>query len=166
MRDCCALDPVEKANPRNVANCPLCGGRGRRVKRITMENLLEPERLNEIRAGQYYFCQSPDCPAVYFNNESGSIFSKESLRVRVGIKEKSDPIPLCYCFGYTDEMIRREVAEKGRSAIPETIRAEVKAGNCSCEITNPSGSCCLGTVDAAVRRALKQRHVGVVTNGR
>jgi hypothetical protein len=30
-------------------------------------------------------------------------FRTEALRVRVGLKERADPIPLCYCFGFDEK---------------------------------------------------------------
>lgn len=44
--------------------------------------------------------------------------------------------------------------------IPQRITAEVKAGNCACEIRNSQGSCCLGNVTAAVNRAMERTVVG------
>jgi hypothetical protein len=33
---------------------------------------------------------------------------------------------------------------------------EVKAGNCACEMKNPSGKCCLGDVTRTVRDGLNE----------
>jgi hypothetical protein len=73
----------------------------------------------------------------------------------VGAKETEDPIPVCYCFNVTERMIHEEVAQTGRSTASTRIRAEVKAGNCRCEVENPSGRCCLGEVVAAEKRAVR-----------
>jgi hypothetical protein len=48
-----------------------------------------------------------------------------------------------------------EIRATGKCTIPQRITAEVKAGNCACEIRNPQRSCCLGNVNVAVKRALK-----------
>ncbi len=88
---------------------------------------------------------------VYFDR-AGGVIEKSQVRVRVGIKETEDPIPVCYCFGFTQEDIFEEIHAIGITRIPDKIRAEVKAGNCACEINNPSGSCCLGDVNRAVKR--------------
>jgi len=45
---------------------------------------------------------------------------------------------ICYCFGYTDEDIRNEVIEKGRSLIMERIMREKASGNCDCVNKNPN----------------------------
>ena len=47
---------------------------------------------------------------------------------------------ICYCFGYTDEAIRRDVVEHGgRSTIMERIKAEKSKGRCQCKTRNPRG---------------------------
>ncbi len=79
--------------------------------------------------------------------------SKADLRVRVGLKETADPVPVCYCFGFTEGMLLEEIQTIGHSSIPQRIAAEIKADNCACEVRNPQGSCCLGNVKAAVKRA-------------
>lgn len=129
--------------------CPACSQNGKPVKRITLESLLvHPER---IREEPYWFCQTGDCPVVYFSTDGGSLFHKGDLKVRVGIKEKEDPIPLCYCFHWDRARIRDEIRQTGTSTAIESITREIKAGNCRCEHTNPQGSCCLGDVSKAVK---------------
>jgi len=47
---------------------------------------------------------------------------------------------ICYCFGYSDEDIAKDVlANKGRSLIMEKIMAEKKIGGCSCGSKHPLG---------------------------
>jgi hypothetical protein len=47
---------------------------------------------------------------------------------------------ICYCFGYSDEDIRRDVLENnGRSLIMERILGEKKSGGCNCGATHPLG---------------------------
>ncbi len=48
-----------------------------------------------------------------------------------------------------------EIRSTGKSTVAERITAEVKAGNCACEVKNPSGKCCLGDVTRAVRNGLR-----------
>src|SRR5581483_3379784 len=67
------------------------------------------------------------------------------------LKEQEDPIPLCYCFGYTRENVRSDIEEHGATEIPERIKAEVQGGFCACEVKNPSGDCCLGNVVKAIQ---------------
>lgn len=149
MSDCCKVpEPAVAADER----CGRCGEKGRRVLRETMESLLKPEALERLADVSYSFDRTPECDVVYFSNEADSYFHKDDLTVRVGLKEAESPIPLCYCFGHTAESAREEIVATGRSTVAEKITAEVQAGNCSCEVKNPSGNCCLGDVNRAVHQ--------------
>lgn len=83
-----------------------------------------------------YFAVDPQAP----------VFRRDDLLVRVGAKEEADPIPVCYCFGFTRKDIANEIAATGGSTVADRITVQVKAGNCACEVKNPSGKCCLGNV--------------------
>ena len=152
MAGCCTL-PSTAASPPVMA-CPACGRRSMRVDAITVKSLVR--RLPFAMAPvQYYFCATPACDVVYFpSNPNAPTFRPSDLWVRVGLKVERDPIPVCYCFGVERQEIADEV-RTGRSAIAERIKAEVKVGNCACEVKNLSGKCCLGDVTRAVQDALQ-----------
>ncbi len=156
--NCCGT-PVGAVNTSSVASpvCKECDGKARKVERLTLEHMLKGEHQPEIKDTQYYFCGAPNCDVVYFSNETGQYFTKADARVRVGLKEKEDPIPICYCFGHTVASAREEIAGAGRSTVVASITAEIQAGNCACETKNPSGSCCLGEVSQAVKALLKEQ---------
>ncbi len=158
--NCCGV-PVGTVNASSVALpvCKECDGKARKVERLTIEHILKDEHRSEIKETQYYFCGTPDCEVVYFSNETEQYFTKADVRVRVGLKEKEDPIPICYCFGHTLASAREEIARTGRSTVVERIAAEIQAGNCACEIKNPSGGCCLGEVSQAVKALLAEQVV-------
>lgn len=160
MSDCCHI-PTEPQEQRSRHGsrmvCRHCGREGQPVDRTTIDALLKPESLSQVNGSEYAFCETPDCPVVYYDAD-GTEFKKNQVRVRVGFKETEDPIPVCYCFNVTERMIREEVAQTGRSTASARIRAEVKAGTCRCELKNPSGRCCLGDVIQAEKRvATKMR---------
>ena len=46
---------------------------------------------------------------------------------------------ICYCFGYSEEDIKRDYMENGKSLILSKIQMEKKFGNCQCASKNPSG---------------------------
>lgn len=71
--------------------------------------------------------------------------------MRVGVRGTADPIPICYCFGFTRKDIEDEIAETGRSTVADRITVEVRAGRCACELKNPSGKCCLGSIKRVVK---------------
>lgn len=149
MYDCCAVDGHWLAP--TVLPCPVNGARSKQVDALTVKSLIRKLPLGMPRT-QYYFCESPDCDVVYFALDSqAAVFRRGDLIVRVGAKEAADPIPVCYCFGFTRKEIQGEVAKTGHSTIAARITAEVKAGNCACEVKNPSGKCCLGDVHRAIK---------------
>lgn len=139
------------AKPKTAAVCPACGTEGKPVKPVTLRALLQPHLQGAVRDEVYRFCSSPDCALVYFSADGAQTFARADLTVRVGVKERSAPRPLCYCFGHSAESIREEWTRTGKSMVLEAIKAEVKAGTCHCEVTNPGGGCCLGDITKAVK---------------
>lgn len=133
-----------------------CGQAGRPVALQTLKHQVKPEHLKTVEHGSFNFCRTATCEVVYFN-ESGVVLVEDDVRERIGLKETQDPVSVCYCFGFTEAMVKDEIRATDRCTIPQRITAEVKAGNCACEIRNPQGSCCLGDVTAAVKRATKAR---------
>ncbi len=153
MHDCCNTScGIEK----DVGVCRRCGNRGQTVLKQTMESLLKPEAVSRLHDADYFFDTSLECEVVYFSNEKDSYFTKTDVRVRVGIKETQSPIPICYCFGHTVESARAEMEATGNSTVATRITTEIQAGNCACEVKNPSGRCCLGEVNKAVKRLLAE----------
>ncbi len=145
-----------------VTECPKCGKKGKTVKPVTVRALLKDAYAAEISVPEqsncesgckpstgntgWRFCDSPDCDVVYFSEQNGLTFTKSQLSVPVGVKEKTGERPLCYCFGHSVATITEELRTKGRSDALEDIRRKMKSPGCACEVKNPSGSCCLGTV--------------------
>lgn len=117
--------------------------------------MLKPQFLDEALSGNYRFCAAPECPIVYFEEQGIRHFTVDDLRIIVGVKAFFDPIPLCYCFGFDASHLREEILQTGRTTIPERISSLIREGLCSCDVRNPSGSCCLGEVKTTANR-LKQ----------
>ena len=152
MSECCSASAgsCPLPQPGQASLCPGCGKKSKAVSTLTVKSLVR-DHTRVAASGSYRFCRSPECDVVYFIE--GRVFSKSDLKVRVGIKEREDPAPLCYCFDYTWADIRRDIQEKGAITIQERIKAEVQAGFCACEVKNPSGRCCLGDIYAAIQEA-------------
>lgn len=148
MSGCCAV-PHSGTPPV----CPMNGQTTRPVSRKTLESLLKPEAKADLKPQPYSFCDAPDCDTVYVSALGDHLITKDRLTVRVGIKETEDPVPLCYCFGYDRKAVREDIKAKGSTDIPKIITQRVKAGECRCEETNPSGGCCLGNVAKAIKQA-------------
>ncbi len=90
------------------------------------------------------------------------LVTKDMLTVRVGIKETDDPIPLCYCFGYDRKAVRDDIRLQNDTDILSVITDRVRAGECRCEETNPSGGCCLGSVAKAIKHARALNEQGLL----
>ena len=150
--ECCS--PQVREGDRS---CPECGNKGKPVQNFTVSvfvkdprAFLHPERLPE---GPFSMCETKSCDIVYFNSHESSAFRKSDLRTKVWQKEDDPVVPACYCFNNSVESIGREINLRGGTDVLARISAEVKAGNCRCEVTNPQGSCCLGNVTKAIRIA-------------
>jgi len=116
--------------------------------------MLKPELLEDAMTGAYSFCSARDCAVVYFEEHGSHQFTVDDLRIRVGVKVKHDPIPLCYCFGFNESHIRDEISRAGDSTIPERIARLIREGLCACEARNTSGMCCLGEVNKIAKRLM------------
>jgi len=165
MSDCCSVNAKTGTAPL-VMVCPVNGARSKQVDILTVKSLVRRLPLGMLNT-QYYFCDASDCDVVYFALEvEAPMFRREDLVVRVGAKERADPIPVCYCFGFTRKDIENEITETGRSTVADRIKTEVNAGNCACEVRNPSGKCCLGDVTRTAndRPSQKERLTGLAEN--
>lgn len=151
MTGCCASGTnVACSRPEaGASSCPACKSKGRLVATRTVKNLVR-DHTRVAAAATYYFCRTPECSVVYFSDAGD--FLKPDIKVRVGIKEQEDPIPVCYCFDYTRADINRDLALRGQTDIPELVKVEVQGGFCACDVKNPSGACCLGDLMRAVQQ--------------
>ena len=137
------------------ASCPVCGQRGRSVQTFTIRSLVKEQSLSAIADDGYFFCTNPDCAVVYYGASKDSVFQKDQLKIRVGLKEKAPPRTVCYCFGHTIEDVHREIRERGKSTVEKDISEKIEAGLCHCEDANPEGRCCLGRVAVAVKEGFR-----------
>jgi hypothetical protein len=144
--------PAPQDDPRHA--CRDCNGVSRPVTRKTVLLMLKPEMLDRAVEGEYRFCPDSDCRGVYFTEGGGVLFTTADLRVRVGLKERVDPIPLCYCFGFDEQDAREEIERTGTCIIPQRIAALIKEKMCACPAKNPSGACCLGEVNKAIKKLM------------
>ncbi|MBS0657757.1 MAG: hypothetical protein JSR82_05850 [Verrucomicrobia bacterium] len=158
MSTCCTA-PQAEASPKTRLACPDCAKLGGPVTTLLLKHQVKPKHLQAVEDGPFHFCRTPTCEVVYFSAR-GAILKQDDVRQRIGLKAAQGSVPVCYCFGFTEQMVHEEVSATGKCAIPQRIAAEVKAGNCACEIRNPQGSCCLGNVTAVMKRALADaKHV-------
>src|SRR2546427_4313661 len=100
--------------------CPCCGLPGQAVALQTLKHQVKPEHLETVETGSFKFCRTATCDVVYFK-ERGTVVIKADARVRVGIKETEDPVPICYCFGFTAAMAGEEIGGARQCTIPQRI---------------------------------------------
>jgi len=135
----------------------VCGKHGKPVKPLTVSVFVKDPALylhpEMLPAGGFSMCETKSCDVVYFNSHDGFSIRKSELRTRVWQKEDDPAVPACYCFNNSVNSIRAEIEQRGTTDVLSRISAEVKAGNCRCEVTNPQGSCCLGNVAKAIKVA-------------
>lgn len=165
---------LEATTDRHVI-CPACQATAKRVSAVTLRSLLKDRFAGEVGGGDrsccasrgercqpvtedtgWRFCDSPDCEVVYFAEDGDAQYTRSQLKVPVGVKESTGERPLCYCFGHSVASIQEELRAKGRSAALEIIRARMKDPGCHCETSNPSGSCCLGSVAQGIQIARQE----------
>ena len=147
MSDCCTISPGSK----DKTHCPKCGQKGLPVELITLKSLLVPKAMQNLDATESYsFCRTADCPVVYFS--ACRVFEKDELTVSVFQKETADPLPVCYCFGFSRQDILDEIYKTGKSTLQQQISDYVRQQQCACELRNPQGRCCLGNVAAVLKQ--------------
>lgn len=138
-RPCCQT-PASAARQR----CPHCQQAGSPVPAETLQNLLRAEFRPADESG-FFYCQSSHCPLVYFRPD-GTLIDKQALQIRIGAKEREDPITVCYCFAISRADIAAEIRQHGQSSASQRIEQLMKDNGCDCRKQNPSARCCLTTV--------------------
>ncbi len=148
MDDCCSELQIACGTP---TACPRCGESGRAVWRQTVVHHVKSAKLALIGNAEYKFCAAQSCAVVYFA-ESGPEFTIDDVREPVTSKTEGDARPLCYCFGFTEGDVRREIESTGESTAPAQVSEFIRERFCACDIRNPSGACCLGNILKTVQQ--------------
>jgi hypothetical protein len=125
--------------------CPVSGTNGKPVGWRTVAAL---SRVAIPPRQEFRLCRESDCGVVYFG-AAGTRLGTDELTVKPSFKSGGSDV-LCYCFQHRRSDIARELRETGRTTALEAIRTQVQAGNCACEVKNPTGKCCLGEVQRAI----------------
>jgi len=135
-------------SPPDTRCCPVSEFRSKPVEWSTVAAVT----AGPVPPRQYFWlCEDSDCDVVYFG-EDGTLLGTSDVRVIPSFKGSPSLNDLvCYCFLYSRQDIEDELKASGDTTIFDRITAEVKAGNCACEVRNPSGKCCLGAVKRAIQ---------------
>ena len=132
MSSCCS-----GSSNSSALECPNCGIS---CKNIGMKTLFHQVRFPDIlgiETGNYYYCHDKTCSVGYFSQEE--VISKNQLRVFAEPKDNK----LCYCFDINTEQYVDSLKDGTAETIKNFVIQKTKAGDCACEIRNPSGQCCL-----------------------
>ena len=129
--------------------CRQCGKPGNPVPEVTLKALLRGPALERRKRSEHRFCSTAKCPVVYFGTDES--FTGDDLNVPVFQKEPPGNRTVCYCFEVKESDIRREMSEDGISPLFAKITRLVNADLCACELKNPQGNCCLGTMGRIIR---------------
>lgn len=136
--------------PKGKVACPKCDEKAKGVLGKTLQHLLIEEAKENLSCFDgFYYCKTPSCEVVYFRDNE--ILTQKDMSVVVGLKKDANPATVCYCFLWTKEKITKEVGTKGNSSALDDIKHKMETIGCSCEILNPSGTCCLGDVAKAIK---------------
>ncbi len=151
----CAVDssaiPGDTKLPQSsVRLCPSCGATGKKVP-IQTVRALAAISLRRVTAQEYRFCQTADCPVVYFSTDDSQTLTVAQVRERVFQKEAHRPdVCVCYCFQYRVGDLNG-ASQADYKAIVADIKAGIAADQCACDLRNPQGACCLGNVMRIIR---------------
>lgn len=133
------------SDAKTMSLCPECGNLLNPVAMKTLKHLLNYEPARSLQAGTFFHCTDPDCDIVYVrfapDNSSGvpdEVFRRDDIKDCARPHATGRDRLVCHCFGYTVGEIEVDAAS-GADIVPAAIAAEVRTGNCACEVKNPSG---------------------------
>lgn len=125
-----------------TAVCPECGGLLKPVAFKTVKHLLNYPLSRALGSGDFQYCPDRQCDVIYVGStpeseEAEVVFYRKDIKERANLSAEPDQQFACFCFGYTVAEIRADADAEGM--VPRAIASEVRAGNCACEVLNPSG---------------------------
>ncbi len=135
-------------SPPDTRCCPVSEFRSQPVEWLTVAAVtagLVPRRQT------FWLCEDSDCDVVYFGEDGTLLGTSDVVTIPSFKGSPSQDDLVCYCFLYSRQDIEDELKASGDTTIFDRITAEVKAGNCACEVRNPSGKCCLGAVKRVIQ---------------
>ncbi len=143
---CSCCGPSSETSEHAV--CPADGSTGDPVKRLTVAAQMK----GPVPAKQeFWLCRRPDCRVVYFGSEGTTVTTNQVHEIP-GFKAGGRGLA-CYCFGHLEAKLVEEVRTSETSSTVASVEDQVRAGNCACEVRNPSGKCCLKDLRALVAKA-------------
>ncbi|MFW5443361.1 MAG: putative iron-sulfur cluster-binding metallochaperone [Methylococcaceae bacterium] len=121
-----------------VLECPQCGISCKKISMKTVFHQVKFPDILDVDIANYYYCADKTCSVGYFS-QPGKTILKNQLRAFTELKNNK----LCYCFDINTEQYVNSLKDETASTIKIFVIQKTKAGDCACEIRNPSGQCCL-----------------------
>src|SRR5436190_1833541 len=103
---------------------PICPLTSRATLPVARATVLSHVALPVVPETDFGFCDLPSCVVVYVGH-NGTLIRKDQLKTRVGLKEQVEPIPICYCFSFTEQQIIDDISQHGESTIRASIQRQV-----------------------------------------
>ncbi|WP_305908598.1 hypothetical protein Q9L42_009895 [Methylomarinum sp. Ch1-1] len=136
MSDC----GCPNTSPKTKQICPECGATCIGVGMSTLYHQVRFPENQALITDSYYFCPAKTCSIAYFSN-AGNTILKRHLRSYQAIQSDA----LCYCFDINAEQYLSALKDHQAGSIKAFVIQRTQAGECACEIRNPSGQCCLAS---------------------
>ena len=134
MSDCCCSHSSENARQ----HCPECDCICKPVSMATLYHQVRFPENQMLPVGSYCFCPGKTCSVAYFSSMGHSV-PKKHLRSYQAIQNDV----LCYCFDIGAHQYLSALKAHRAGSIKDFVIQRTRAGECACEIRNPSGQCCL-----------------------
>lgn len=122
-----------------ITSCPDCKNSADKVQFSTLKSQLS--NSFSPSSDDYFVCSQIGCSTVYFSPSNTHKYLLSDLKQPFGLKEKTTPRTICYCFNYSIE----EALTKDSNII-ERIKQHMQVDKCKCITTNPLGKCCLQSI--------------------
>lgn len=119
--------------------CVSCATAGDAIPTALVRHHVTGPWRRDLENKEFSFCDAPGCHIVYFTVD-GFTFTVDDVRKAPAYKTGDGSNLLCFCFDVT-----------GNDTLSEPdptpyIRERVRRQECACDVLNPSGKCCLGSI--------------------
>ena len=155
MSSCCS-----GSSNSSVQACPQCSELNKKVTMKTIFHQVKFPDILEVETNNYYYCADNNCSVGYFSQQGKTIY-KNQLRAF----SEAENNKLCYCFDVNTEQYVNSLKDGSAVTIKKFVMQKTKAGDCACEIRNPSGHCCLANfkqlekvLNVAMSKSNSQNH--------
>jgi hypothetical protein len=118
--------------------CRECSSPGTAVPINLVRHQLRRPWEQDLEGKEFSFCETPGCRVIYFSVQ-GDVFGIDAIRRPPAYKTGNGGDLLCFCFDAS-----ADAAVQGEALY--YIRERVRKQECACNVLNPSGECCLGSI--------------------